>query len=1464
MADIVSFLAITDDDNLNYIYAATVEGAVDSDGRVYKEELRNHPVISQKLSNFYHGTVEIGEVECEVSLNDPTTLASFRDYAVRNVDAQVQIRDVAAGVTLRTVKGKVQRITYTPDGTARVIVADSSDEVLTTKYPKMVVSGDLFGSEETNNLDLNLPIPIVLGATREHVPCRYIEEDFTNERFRYVYGCDLSVSTTTEPLVMPYPNTVYQSLNSVPAIVPSRNYQIERDVEIAAPPGMTDGGTAAGSLGAGSYAWYYTVLNGVGETTGSAPFLNSATFNGSSVGAQKLIFDPTASPTATGFRFYRGTAASGVYGLILEINDPQGYRTTDANGEVIYQVIDDGTVTPDTNTQVPLTNTTRGGLCSLLFDRMQYGSSSQLVPLTADIEFTEIAARSDTLGLWLFRDGEVRDIAARDMPRPVSSAMQNFWDFSDRVTASGTFNEIGQTFSGVSASILDRIGSMNFRTDGPINSSNYKTGIYGYSALDVTNVTGLDGIIVPSASCAPVNFNSTTSFRVNVIARPEVGTGDTRMVVIQKNVTGTGATWLLGVNQGRVWGLVGNQSGTYYEALGTSAIDGGWHELGLEVTRLGSVQGLPPVPSPAWGYGYSYPFESTQHCTATFPYTAGSNNVLVVTVHTRDKTQICAPVAVSIAGSALSLAVSASAGSNSPFMHTSIWDAKSPIGTTGDKSVLVTFAASTYPKSTVVNIIELFNINQGSGTTYRDVSGSASSLSSTSSTVNLTPAEAQNKSFGIGAITIPSHTVSLSPNSFNRRFEGTIDGIYKMKGAVDSRAENGVTGAIADVWQIASAQRNAHCVQWYKPLPSATGDYIQHDYLNVYVDRELEATTLIDGVGSLVSTGNFAGLYLGTGAFVGERWQGQIDSVSVQVGVSGSAIDPPFAFTNGKANAAPNALVCSSGTKSSPFVLTGNNSSAYDVGTSNFTLEGWIQITTTSVNQVIASHGSSTHGYVLGVNSSNQPYFTLRRNGTNTTTTSTKACSLGKWHFVSVAVTRESSGAAGSVRLFHDDQAQVSTTLTAATPVDISVASTFSIGGDRTGGPLIDPFRGYIDELHLFLGVRTSANAKRIWGLGMRNVVAQLQTFLESGLHGPGLTTDGTSFTTAITDIKQIAGPSASDENKFLTDFAWVEQQPLKDLLADVLRVRGMRLGVVPASGPATWMIEVDKNPGVTPSAFRFGDGVIENITHRPSWTTTDVREALKTVKVRYRIRRNSTGGIDGYSLRTSRRVVLETIGIDDEVEINTIRDRETADRYASYLASRLAIGDTIVEFDTGEDGRLLELGDIVTVTDSSINLSLTAQIVELRVQGMRHTFRAQGWSSNSYTYTAGTLPVDIVPESEPSYEGEVPLPPTGVTASYSKSSADVTDIKFEVKWTPPSKLYGGARISWRNSGLDAADYIAPWKFGAEVDKNNSGTIRFGVNLPSGTRTLTFGVQTRSPSGLYSAFARSAELSVTN
>ena len=32
MADIVSFLAITDDNNLNYIFAATVEGAVDSDG----------------------------------------------------------------------------------------------------------------------------------------------------------------------------------------------------------------------------------------------------------------------------------------------------------------------------------------------------------------------------------------------------------------------------------------------------------------------------------------------------------------------------------------------------------------------------------------------------------------------------------------------------------------------------------------------------------------------------------------------------------------------------------------------------------------------------------------------------------------------------------------------------------------------------------------------------------------------------------------------------------------------------------------------------------------------------------------------------------------------------------------------------------------------------------------------------------------------------------------------------------------------------------------------------------------------------------------------------------------------------------------------------------------------------------------------------------------------------------------
>ena len=125
-------------------------------------------------------------------------------------------------------------------------------------------------------------------------------------------------------------------------------------------------------------------------------------------------------------------------------------------------------------------------------------------------------------------------------------------------------------------------------------------------------------------------------------------------------------------------------------------------------------------------------------------------------------------------------------------------------------------------------------------------------------------------------------------------------------------------------------------------------------------------------------------------------------------------------------------------------------------GTGPFTIELWIRLAATGSARGLVAKGTSTTGWLVSLNSSNQVVFTY---GTSTIT-STGTISAGVWTYI--AVVREGTGA-NQTKIYiggvNDGTGTVST--------DFTQTSSMYIGADRTGGSL---FSGYMQDVRITNG----------------------------------------------------------------------------------------------------------------------------------------------------------------------------------------------------------------------------------------------------------------------------------------------------------------------------------------------------------------------------------------------------------
>jgi len=329
---------------------------------------------------------------------------------------------------------------------------------------------------------------------------------------------------------------------------------------------------------------------------------------------------------------------------------------------------------------------------------------------------------------------------------------------------------------------------------------------------------------------------------------------------------------------------------------------------------------------------------------------------------------------------------------------------------------------------------------------------------------------------------------------------------------------------------------------------------------------------------------------------------------------------------------------------------------------------------------------------------------------------------------------------------------------TAALPAgavpSIPGSSAFTLGG--TGDSLVPIAPVEILEVRVTARTRTLNELAEAHFLRARNLVRQVRSLLVSGAHGPGLVLDQPSWDQAERDL------AAVEAGALVTDYALVEPLPLGTHVAELLRIRGVRLYLT-ADGLLGCTVD---QPGAVVASFGLKDGYWENLGARPTWKQTALASAFRQCRVRYRRQRSADGAIDRFVLRTSARDVHPVGRADPELlDCPALRDPVAADLFASYVAARLGLQDVAVTVPTADDealdvlpGRRIAVADPVSgrpFTELEVRTSEEAGSVE---QGSSFTFECAPASDAVYTYVPGTLPVAPDAESRPDYSATYPL----------------------------------------------------------------------------------------------------------
>ena len=143
--------------------------------------------------------------------------------------------------------------------------------------------------------------------------------------------------------------------------------------------------------------------------------------------------------------------------------------------------------------------------------------------------------------------------------------------------------------------------------------------------------------------------------------------------------------------------------------------------------------------------------------------------------------------------------------------------------------------------------------------------------------------------------------------------------------------------------------------------------------------------------------------------------------------------------------------------------LTFPNSPITQIGTGNFTIEGWVYINATGVAYGLISKGTSTTGWSVNITSGNKLQFSY----TATALTGVTSLAANTWYYFAVV---RSGTATGNLKVYLNGS--VDATSAGAVTDNFNQTNIGYVGADRVGGSALN---GYLDDIRVTLAARTIA-----------------------------------------------------------------------------------------------------------------------------------------------------------------------------------------------------------------------------------------------------------------------------------------------------------------------------------------------------------------------------------------------------
>lgn len=274
-----------------------------------------------------------------------------------------------------------------------------------------------------------------------------------------------------------------------------------------------------------------------------------------------------------------------------------------------------------------------------------------------------------------------------------------------------------------------------------------------------------------------------------------------------------------------------------------------------------------------------------------------------------------------------------------------------------------------------------------------------------------------------------------------------------------------------------------------------------------------------------------------------------------------------------------------------------------------------------------------------------------------------------------------------------------------------------------------------------------------------RNFARAIERLLSNSTWGLGLSTLGSSFTTAASALDTVGS--------LYCDGVIAEQRPALEWINQLVQVRGMQLD---KENTGAWTLSVDGPQSTVYGKFGHGQGQQwANVNTFRGVQRTPVSQAVKSLILEYRRDRFT----DIYALATTARSIL-SIGKELRLQHDFIRDRTTADKVADYIGKRHLYGDERLSFTAGQEARRLRPGQLIQYESMQpafnkmffvMNLARTLDTTDLEVVG---------WDSEIFTYTPQTLPAEPAATiADVDFSRSVPTAPTFLFVASSGVESD-------------------------------------------------------------------------------------------